>query len=739
MGLSLAYDIVTKGHGGTVECESVGGDNDYLSSNLRTMKLVAQFVLYLLLSVSLAAQNPLYKYISPQEARVLQKRLAHEKNDTLKLVILKDLSYYYQVINQDTSNLYAKQELKIAEKLKFEIWQAQALWFIGYSSYIMGNTPEAYQANKRAIAILQNPRCEQNIWGLKHLTNTNNPKYARLSLLANTIHDDYGLYLKSNKPPLNHKNALQIAREVNDTTTMSIALMNIGGFYARNKSMLDSSFIYSNKALYYAKRANLTSYLDVIYYALAVAYQTKKDTNTAIVYLRKSLNTDGVKNSYTNTWANHLMVEILRDRNQLDSSLFYAHQAVERAKLGNGLVETMVSYRYLADLYHQKGNLKLAFEYSQKSRILSDSLRKYRVNKLEKYLSDSFNEQLSLKEAESERLQTISNLKTYGFTFGILVFITFGIIQFRSRKKIEKANLLLRQQRTEIERQKLKVEKALDDLRISQAQLIQKEKLASLGELTAGIAHEIQNPLNFVNNFSEVSSELVDEMEEELKAGNTDIAIEIAGDLKQNLEKINHHGKRASSIVSGMLEHSRTSTGERVMTDINKLADEYLRLSYHGMRAKNSSRVTAQFNADYELIADKNLPLINVVPQDIGRVLLNLINNAFYAVWQRHTVETGHALSLPTQTQYQPIVRVFTQQFENQIIIKRKDNGTGMSKEIQAKIFQPFFTTKPTGEGTGLGLSLAYDIVTKGHGGTLEVESVEEQGTTFVVKLPNTL
>ena len=181
-----------------------------------------------------------------------------------------------------------------------------------------------------------------------------------------------------------------------------------------------------------------------------------------------------------------------------------------------------------------------------------------------------------------------------------------------------------------------------------------------------------------------------------------------------------------------MLEHSRASTGERALTDINKLADEYLRLSYHGMRAKYKD-----FNSDYELIADEHLPLINIVPQDMGRVLLNLINNAFYAVHQRNNmVETGHALSLPTQTQYQPTVIISVQHINNQIVIAIKDNGTGMSEATKSKIFQPFFTTKPTGEGTGLGLSLAYDIVTKGHGGTIEVESVEGEGTTFVVKLP---
>ena len=261
------------------------------------------------------------------------------------------------------------------------------------------------------------------------------------------------------------------------------------------------------------------------------------------------------------------------------------------------------------------------------------------------------------------------------------------------------------------------------ELKASQAQLIQSEKLASLGELTAGIAHEIQNPLNFVNNFSEVSAELVEEMNQELNNGDINEAKEIANDLKQNLEKINLHGKRASSIVKGMLEHSRQSSGERELTDINILADEYLRLSYHGIRSKDAS-----FNSDYETDFDETLPKIEVISQDMGRVLLNLINNAFWAVSERHKKgETG----------YEPKVTVSTQLTANsQLLITIKDNGQGMSEEVKAKIFQPFFTTKPTGQGTGLGLSLAYDIVTKGHGGTIECESTENEGTKFTVKLP---
>ena len=271
------------------------------------------------------------------------------------------------------------------------------------------------------------------------------------------------------------------------------------------------------------------------------------------------------------------------------------------------------------------------------------------------------------------------------------------------------------------------LQQSLFNLKAAQAQLIQSEKLASLGELTAGIAHEIQNPLNFVNNFSELSGELIDEMNEEIDNGNLEEVKAISGDLKQNLEKINHHGKRASSIVKGMLEHSRASTGVKELTDINALADEYLRLSYHGLRAKDKNGSTPRFNADFKTNFDQNLPKIKIIPQDFGRVLLNVINNAFYTVQQKNKLNLEG---------YKPLVNIETHLEEDEIVIKIQDNGSGMPDSVKAKIFQPFFTTKPTGEGTGLGLSLAYDIITKAHGGTLEVETKEGVGTTFIIKLP---
>ncbi|MFZ0454335.1 MAG: ATP-binding protein, partial [Ignavibacteriaceae bacterium] len=275
-------------------------------------------------------------------------------------------------------------------------------------------------------------------------------------------------------------------------------------------------------------------------------------------------------------------------------------------------------------------------------------------------------------------------------------------------------------------RQKQKTNKVLEttlsNLKSTQSQLIHSEKMASLGELTAGIAHEIKNPLNFVNNFSEVSNELIGEMVEEADKGNTAEVKVLAKDIKQNIEKILQHGKRADSIVKGMLLHSRGTTGEKVLTEINELLEQDVNLAYHGMRAQDKD-----FNITIEKDYDKTLEKINIVPQDISRVFLNIINNACYAAYDRKK-KSGN--------DFYPVLKVFTKNLKDKVEIRIGDNGNGIPEVILDKIFQPFFTTKPTGEGTGLGLSLSYDIVTKVHGGELKVETKEGEGTEFIIQLP---
>jgi two-component system NtrC family sensor kinase len=300
--------------------------------------------------------------------------------------------------------------------------------------------------------------------------------------------------------------------------------------------------------------------------------------------------------------------------------------------------------------------------------------------------------------------------------------------EFRITESLKAALEVQVAERTaELMGQKEQLQKTLDELTSTQAQLIHAEKMASLGELTAGIAHEIQNPLNFVNNFSEVNAELIDELEEEINKGNLEEVKALAKDIRENEIKINHHGKRADSIVKGMLQHSRSSTGVKEPADINKLADEYLRLAYHGLRAKDKT-----FNATMKTEYDESIGNIPVVPQDIGRVILNLITNAFYAVTEKKNMASAQAAT----EKYEPIVTVGTKRIKDRVEIKVKDNGNGIPSKVMDKIFQPFFTTKPSGEGTGLGLSMSYDIVTKAHGGELKVQSTEGAGAEFIISLP---
>jgi len=395
-----------------------------------------------------------------------------------------------------------------------------------------------------------------------------------------------------------------------------------------------------------------------------------------------------------------------------DSSLYCAGEFIKafRQLHGNPIkdINISIAYELLFRAYDLKGQNDSTLKYLNLAFNARDSISKKKTRSLAEFQNLTFNEQRRLQELEQEKLETQSRIRIYSLLAGLILILLIAGALYRQSRQKQKANKIL--------------QNAYAKLKSTQSQLIHSEKMASLGELTAGIAHEIQNPLNFVNNFSEVSVDLMEEMEEEIAAGNNEEVTAIAEDLKQNLEKITTHGKRASFIVRGMLEHSRTNTGEKTPTDINVLADEFLRLSYHGLRAKDKS-----FNAEFKTELDENLPKINVIPQDFGRVLLNLINNAFYAVTEKQKLQTKG---------YNPTVLLSTRKIGGNIEIRVKDNGNGIPDEIKDKIFQPFFTTKPTGEGTGLGLSLSYDIITKVHSGDLKLHSIKGEGTEFIIDLP---
>ena len=443
-------------------------------------------------------------------------------------------------------------------------------------------------------------------------------------------------------------------------------------------------------------------------------------------------------------------------QHRYSEALPYHLEAIERMKNTGNTNNLWENYMHVSEIYEGMGNYQKAYEFNQLyteeyadylnsiiDRLESEGQIKYETTKKDETISEQ-QERL----AQQRKIQIL-------YTFIALLLLASLLGMYRSRRNISK-------KQKEIEKSKQQLQLSLENLKSTQSQLIHAEKMASLGELTAGIAHEIQNPLNFVNNFSELNEELIAELRDELKKGNLKEAESIIADLIQNEEKIKHHGKRAEGIVKSMLQHSRSSEGQKEPTDINALCDEYLRLAYHGMRAKDKS-----FNVDFKTEFDEALPKIIIVPQDIGRVLLNLINNAFQALSAKASdfakaSSDKSAAADPIEKQrtnltdvaeprksvnlsdFKPLVSISTKLSPagggveggiKRIQITISDNGPGIAEEIKEKIFQPFFTTKPTGQGTGLGLSLSYDIV-KAHGGELKVETAVGEGSSFVILLP---
>ena len=397
--------------------------------------------------------------------------------------------------------------------------------------------------------------------------------------------------------------------------------------------------------------------------------------------------------------------------NLRDSAIMYALKGFNYGKEVSFKKGIMLNGNLLAGFYDST-HPSLALHYYKIAAEAKDSL--FGVNNIQAIQNLLAREDVKQKELNDAKLAYQNKLRLYGLLTGLALLLVIAFILFRNNLQRKKANVVLQEQNA-------KIENTLSELKSTQAQLIQLKKMSSLGELTAGIAHEIRNPLNFVNNFSEINSELIDKLEQEVDKGNLEEVKAIAKDIKENEQKINHHGKRADAIVKGMLQHSQTSTGKKEPTDINKLSDEYLRLSYHGLRAKDKS-----FNATLKTDFDESIDNIKIIPQDIGRLLLNLYNNAFYVVNKKKQMNISG---------YEPTVSVSTKKVADRILISVKDNGNGIPHKIVGKIFQPFFTTKPTGQGTGLGLSLSYDII-KAHDGEIKIETIEGKGTVFIIQLP---
>lgn len=525
-------------------------------------------------------------------------------------------------------------------------------------------------------------------------------------------HFSYAYYAAgdSSKALYYDRRTVKMSVSLGDKKDITVAYNNIAADLAEY-GHFDSAFYYASNAIAIAYAIRDSLLIAKTLSTMGEGYIVRSQYDSALRYVRKSMSIARVHSRLDYVYGLNDLAHMFLYRHQPDSAIYYATQAATLSGRIGLMQQSIRAYQYLAVAYKETGPLDSAYKYLALTVSTKDSV--YGVDKIKQLHLLDIREQNRQREIEQHRLDLKNDVKVYGLLSGLAVFTIIGSILYRNSRKERKAKLLLQQKNDTIEQ-------TLNELKSTQYQLIQSEKMASLGELTAGIAHEIQNPLNFVNNFSEINAELIDELEAKANTGNLTEVKAIAKDIKDNEKKITHHGKRADAIVKGMLQHSRAGSGQKELTDINALADEYLRLAYHGLRAKDKS-FTVTLKTEY----DETAGAINIMPQDIGRVMLNLITNAFYAVGEK---------SKESVPGYEPIVTVSTKRNGNHMVISVRDNGNGIPQKIVAKIFQPFFTTKPTGQGTGLGLSLAYDIV-KAHGGELKVETTEDIGSEFVIHL----
>ncbi len=631
---------------------------------------------------------------SLEQIRQLKGLLITAKKDSGKLYISYQLASGYRFSNIDSSLLYTDKAIAIADKMDFQAAKAQILSLKGSTFLEAGKLPESLQFQYESLKIGEKIKDSSVIaYALNGIGNI----YMELA--------DYG---KANQYYFSSKDLFQ---KINDTGMFYNEISNIGNVHALMRKP-DSALYYQqmvyNTLLKTNDRDRFTR--PEIMYRMGTAYKLKGDNLEALKYYQKGIVEAGIDNDVRGLSISNLFIaELYKQMKYPDSSLLYAYRALhlgEEVSFRKGIYDASI---FLSDMYKNTHQFDSAFKYLTRANVEKDSLiGSKRFQQLQRIVLD---EQEHQREVDANRVAVENRRKQNLLLASLGVFLIVAAILYRNNQLKQKTN------------KTLKI--TLDNLKATQGQLIQSEKMASLGELTAGIAHEIQNPLNFVNNFSEVNKELLEELKAERLKPNAEreeaLENELINDVISNEEKINHHGKRADAIVKGMLQHSRSSNGVKEPTDMNALCDEYLRLAYHGLRAKDKS-----FNATLITDFDASIGMINVIPQDIGRVILNLITNAFYVVDEKKK-QVGD--------DYEPTVSVSTRKANGKIEICVKDNGNGISAKVLDKIFQPFFTTKPTGQGTGLGLSLSYDIV-KAHGGELKVETKEGEGTTFVILLP---
>src|SRR5579871_1757984 len=662
---------------------------------------------------------PLFCFCQQNGYDSLKRAFYVATTDSARFAILDAIAERYTENNFDSAIYYTEKAIGIASKNDKSLDQARALDLKGYNLMHLSKLSASFQVLSEALQIAENTESEKKSWDRHAL---DSPRRFRLKILE-SIHHEIGHLMgsagKTDQQLYHYGETRKIAASIHDTSMLGFVNMNVGNVYLGEKKNLDSALEMEKTAERCFVQTGDKRYLGVVYQIMGDISEQKNDNSAARAYFYKGIaissaqdNEADVADIYDDLTEHYLT----REKNK-DSSLFYAKKTLQVLE-SIGVKNLGDVYDHLSKAYEMNNNRDSAFKYQGMALNAKNIASRERIKSLTDVQKLSFDEQFRLQELEKEKIETQNKIRTYSFLGGIGIILLFLLLLYRNNLASKKNNQILKQQ-------KEKIETTLTELKSAQSQLIQSEKMASLGELTAGIAHEIQNPLNFVNNFSEVNKELIEELEAERSKGNGErdeqLEDQLLKDIRDNEEKINHHGKRADAIVKGMLQHSRSSVSVKEPADINALADEYLRLSYHGLRAKDNS-----FNATMNTDFDDSIGKIDIIPQDIGRVLLNLYNNAFYAVNEKKKTAGEN---------YQPTVSVSTKKSGDQVYITVNDNGNGIPQKIVDKIFQPFFTTKPTGQGTGLGLSLSYDII-KAHGGAIKVNTKENEESEFTIELP---
>jgi two-component system, NtrC family, sensor kinase len=628
----------------------------------------------------------------------LVKLLQVAKEDTVRVLVLAQLCAQLQRSNPDTAYFLAQEGLELARQINYEKGELYCKCVLGGYYWNIG---DYLTAIKLVLPEVKNIELTNDAW----------LRINTYAVLGNSYRDQ-GDYSEALKWAFL---GMDLIKSFDNCRFCKIFIAAIGFDYLQ-KGQLDSAQYFLQKAFLYPSAKGFDGW---IYSVAGLTYTKLRKYDSAFQFYRESIETlqneDNRKDLagvYNNMAALYITI------NLKDSALLCARKSLAISQPKKFAKEILETSQLLSKLY-EKVNTDSALYYYKLAMTANDSL--YNQEKQRQIASFKFNEELRQKEIENERSQYRNQIRMYTLVGALVIFLIIAFLLARNNKIKQKAFSLLQKQKEATVVQKTKAEQALEELKSTQSQLIHSEKMASLGELTAGIAHEIQNPLNFVNNFSEVNTELIDESIKAIDSGNQKEAKELLVNLRQNEEKVKFHGQRADAIVKGMIQHSRVNTGQKEPVEINQLADEYLRLSYHGLKAKDKS-----FNSTLQTDFDQMIGQIHIIPQDIGRVLLNLYNNAFYVVSEKKKLQPEG---------YEPTVSVSTKKVGSKVEIRVKDNGNGIPIKVMDKIFQPFFTTKPAGQGTGLGLSMSYDII-KAHGGEIMVETKVGEGAEFLIELP---